>query len=119
MNLSENLSKYGKIWIPFCPYTKRNRSEKAHKISTTCAQQPYFIAPITSIDVSRVFLSRPVHTSNPRRQYHGWRQTGKFSKFVPPNALKMHSLALSVLRFLCKPFSKLLKLALRKALFRR
>ena len=35
-----------------------------------------------------------------------------FLKFVPPDALKMHSLALSVLRFLCKTFSKLLKFTL-------
>ena len=33
---------------------------------------------------------------------------GKFSKLVPPDALKMHSLGLPVLRFFCKTFSKLL-----------
>ena len=36
----------------------------------------------------------------------------KNSKFVPPDALKMHSLALSVLRFPCKLFCKLLKVTL-------
>ena len=46
----------------------------------------------------------------------GWCQAGKFSKFVPPDTLKIHSLALSVLRFLCKAFSKLLKLTLQKTL---
>ena len=40
----------------------------------------------------------------------------KCQKFVPPNALKMHYLALFVLRFLCKIFSKLLKFALRNTL---
>ena len=39
-----------------------------------------------------------------------------FSKFVPPVALKMHSLTLPVLRFLCKTFSKLLKFTLRDTL---
>ena len=34
--------------------------------------------------------------------------TRKFSKFVPPDAPKMHSLSLSLLRFFCKTFSKLL-----------
>ena len=72
---------------------------------------------ITS-DASRVFLDRLVHISDPRRCHHGWRRAEKFSKFVPPNTLKMHSLALSVLRFLCKTFPKSLKLSLRKTLFR-
>ena len=42
-----------------------------------------------------------------------WYWVKKFSKFVPPDTLKIHSLTLSVLRFLCKTFSKLRKLALR------
>ena len=33
----------------------------------------------------------------------------KSSKFVPPDVLKMHSPTVSVLKFLCKTFSKLLK----------
>ena len=70
-----------------------------------------------SSDVSIVFLGRLVHISKPRRRHHGWRKAEKFSKCVPPDTLKMHSLALSVLRFLCKTFSKLLKVTLRKALF--
>ena len=41
---------------------------------------------------------------------HSWCWVGIFSKFVPPNALKM---VLSVLKFLCKLFSKLLKFTLR------
>ena len=43
----------------------------------------------------------------PPFQHHGW---WKFLNFVPPDALKMHSLAVPVLRFLCKTFSKLRKL---------
>ena len=39
-----------------------------------------------------------------------------FKICVPPEVLKMHSLALSVLRFLCKSFSKLLKFTLRSTL---
>ena len=39
--------------------------------------------------------------------HHGWR---KFLHLVLPDALKMHSLAVPVLRFLCKTFSKLRKL---------
>ena len=42
----------------------------------------------------------------------------KFSKFVSPDTLKMHLLALSFLRVFCKIFSKLLNLTLRKTLFR-
>ena len=42
-----------------------------------------------------------------------WR---KVSKFVPPDTLNMLSLALSVLRFLCKTFSGLLKFSLQKTL---
>ena len=40
-------------------------------------------------------------------RHHGW---WKFLNLVPPDALKMHSLAVPVLRFLCKAFSKLRKL---------
>ena len=45
-------------------------------------------------------------TPPPFRQ-HDWR---RFLNLVPPDALKMHSLAMPVLRFLCKTFSKLSKL---------
>ena len=47
-----------------------------------------------------VVLPLPFH-------HRGWR---KFLNLVPPDALKMHSLAVPVLRFLCKTFSKLRKL---------
>ena len=67
------------------------------------------------IDVFRVFLGIPVHTSNPRRHHHGWPE--KFLKFVPPDILRKHFLALSVTRFFYKAFSKLLELSLRKTLF--
>ena len=40
-------------------------------------------------------------------RHHGWQ---KFLNLVPPDTLKMHSLAVAVLRFLCKTFSKLHKL---------
>ena len=68
-------------------------------------------------DISRVFLGRMVHTLNPWRCNHGWHLAEKCSKFVPPDTLKIHSLPLSVLRFLCKTFSILLKLSLWKTLF--
>ena len=71
-----------------------------------------------SSDVFRVYSSRPVHTSNSGRRQDGWRRAGKFSKFVPPEALNMHSLAISVLRCLRKTFSKLLKFTLRNILLR-
>ena len=43
----------------------------------------------------------------------------KFSKFAPPDALKIliHSLVLPVFCFLCKKFSKLLKSTLQNTLF--
>ena len=64
---------------------------------------------LDSSDVSRVFLSRPVTSwSYPSPfPHHGWQ---KFLNLVPPDALKMHSLTMPVLRFLCKTFSKLRKL---------
>ena len=62
------------------------------------------------------FLGRPVHMSKLRRRRHGLHRTENFSKFVPPDALKVHSRALSVLRFLCKIFSKLLQFTLQNTL---
>ena len=58
-----------------------------------------------------------VHTLNPWR-HHGWHRAVNFSKVVLPDALKMHSLALCVLRFLCKLFSKSYKFTLRESLLR-
>ena len=69
-----------------------------------------------SSDVSRV-LGRPIHTSNPRRGHHDWHQEGNFSKFVPPDAQKMHSLTLSVLRFFVKPFPNYLSLHYKTLFF--
>ena len=60
-------------------------------------------------DISRVFLGRPVTSwSSPSPFPPPW--LSKFLNLVPPDALKMHSLAVPVLRFLCKTFSKLRKL---------
>ena len=70
-------------------------------------------------DVFRVVLGRPGHTLNSLRCHHGQNQADKFSKFMPPDTLKMHFLALSVLSFPCKIFSKLPKLLLQKTLLRR
>ena len=53
---------------------------------------------------SRVCLSRGVHTSNPQGRHHSW---CRVETFVLSDALKMHSLALCVVRFLSKLFSKL------------
>ena len=53
-----------------------------------------------------------------QRCHHGWYQPEQLSKFVLPDTLKMHSLALSFLTLLCKTFSKLFKLAFQKILFR-
>lgn len=61
-------------------------------------------------DLSRLLVGRTIHTLKPRRYHHGWYQVEKFSKFVPPDTLNMHSLALSAVRFLSKTFSKLLEL---------
>ena len=55
----------------------------------------------TGVDcnVSTLFLGRLVHTLNPRRCHHGGCRAEKFSTFVPPDTLKMHSLVLSVPNF--------------------
>ena len=50
-------------------------------------------------DISRAFLGRPVHTSNPWSCPHGWCRLGKFSEYVPPDVQKTHSLVLPSLRF--------------------
>ena len=70
------------------------------------------IIPVS--DLSRAFLSRPVHTLKPQRHQHGWYQLYKFPKPVPPDTPKMHSLDLFVLRFLCKTFFKLLLVYITK-----
>ena len=64
-------------------------------------------------DVSRVFLVRPVHTLKQGRCHHGWCREEIFSKFMPPDALKIHYPALSVLRFPCKTLSKTIKFTLQ------
>ena len=68
-------------------------------------------------DVFIVFLGRQVHILNPLRCHNGWRQTDKFSKFAPPDTIKTQSLDMPVFHFLCKTFSKLLKLRLQKFFF--
>ena len=68
-------------------------------------------------DLSRVFWGK-MGTLNLQRRPHGQGRAQKFSKYVPADTLKMHSLALSVLTFLCKTFSTSIKLSLRKTLFR-
>ena len=71
--------------------------------------------PIPISDISRVFLSRLIHYSKPQWCQHVWFWE-KESEFVPPNILKLYFLALSVLRFICKRFSKLLKFTLQNIL---
>ena len=62
-----------------------------------------------SSDVSRFFWADRLHLGVPPPpfRHQGWR---KFLNLVSPDALKMQSLAVPVLRFLCKTFSKLRKL---------
>ena len=73
----------------------------------------YLIAILGCVNMQWLSLGRLVHTLNQKEHYNGCHWVVKFSKFVPPNALKMHSLALSVNRFFCKIFSKLLKFTLQ------
>ena len=70
-----------------------------------------------SVTCLEFFGGRPVHRAH--EAHHGRRRAGKFSKFVSPDALKMYSLALSVLRFLWKTFSKLVKYTLRNTSLRK
>ena len=65
-----------------------------------------------SVMYPEFFLGRPVHTLNPQRCHNGWPWSKKISKFVSKDIPKMHSQALSVLKFLSKTFFKLLKLTL-------
>ena len=62
-----------------------------------------------SVMCPEVFWKDRLHlgVAPPPFRHHGrW----KFLNLVPPDALKMHSLAVPVLRFFCKTFSKLRKL---------
>ena len=61
-------------------------------------------------------ISDPLHTLCTGIQGQTGTPVHKFLKFVLPDALEMPSLALSVLRFLCKTFSKLLKFTLQNTL---
>ena len=68
-----------------------------------------FDEKIITVTCPEFFWADRLHlgvNTSPFRQ-HGW---WKFLNLVPPDALKMHSLAVRVLRFLCKTFSKLHKL---------
>ena len=76
------------------------------------------VISMASVTHSEFFLDRPVHISNPRSCHHGWQRAVKVSKFVPPDALNMHYVALSVFRFLCKTFFKLLTFTLQNNLLR-
>ena len=60
-----------------------------------------------------ITFGKPVNPSNQHPNFEN------FSKFVPPDALKIliHSLVLPVFCFLCKKFSKLLKFTLQNTLF--
>ena len=57
-----------------------------------------------------------IDTSDASRIFLGWHPAEKIPKFMPPDTLEMQFLVMSVLRFLCKTFSKLLKLTLQKTL---
>ena len=71
---------------------------------------------LTSVTNLEFFGGRPVHTSNPQKT-EPWLALNRYIfKIVPQNALKMHSLALPVLRFLCKTFFKLLKFTLQNTI---
>ena len=90
----------------------------------TLNKNPYYVYYVCSYyyayyvsDLSRVFWGK-MGTLNLQRRQHGQGRAQKFSKYVPADTLKMHSLALSVLTFLCKTFSTSIKLSLRKTLFR-
>ena len=72
----------------------------------------------SSVIYAEFFLGKLVHTSNPQSCCHGCCWAEKFLKFMLPDTLKMHSLALPVVRFPWKTSSNLLKLTLRKTIFR-
>ena len=64
-------------------------------------------------NISRAFLDRLLHIWTQKRHHHGWCQGEKNSKFLPLDTIKMHSLALPVLRFFSKTFPILLKFTLQ------
>ena len=68
-----------------------------------------FLAILWAVTYPEFFWANRLHLGvlPPPFRHQGWR---KFLKLVSPDALKMHSLAVPVLRFLCKTFSKLRKL---------
>ena len=67
------------------------------------------VKEILSVTCPEFFWADQLHLGVPPPPFchYGWQ---KFLNLVPPDALKMHSLAVPVLRFLCETFSKLRKL---------
>ena len=76
-------------------FTKLGRVVKAVKSQS---QQKLGKKMTDFSDESRVFLGRPIHTSNRRMRHRGWHWAEKFSKFEPPDTLKTHSLAVCPLK---------------------
>ena len=78
---------------------KRQKRKQKNHVTQEAYSEPYN-------DVSRVFLGRLIHTLNPGKRHHDWHSGKSVSKLVLADALKLHSLALFALRFLCKTFPK-------------
>ena len=82
------------VTISFCKFCFENEVRYCHLIAVMYPE--FFWADWLHLGVTPPFF-----------HHRGWQ---KFLNLVPPDALKMHSLTMPVLRFLCKTFSKLGKL---------
>lgn len=101
-----NFAPRNVLWYRFCWHNYCIEFSKDSQTNFSYFLKKLFWFFICS-DISRVFLGRLIHILNPQRCHHGWCWVVKFSKFEPPDALKIHSVALYVLRFHLT-FSKLL-----------
>ena len=96
-------------YVPWSSPLKEFSGEGVMKICRKFTrEQPCQSATSINSAASRVFVGRPVHTPNPRWRYMVGADRRKFSIYL----LNL----LSILWFLCKTFSKLLKFTLRKIL---
>ena len=93
--------------------------ELHNNYSSSVISRTFLLPENGSNGVSRVFLENTGrYFKFTKAPPYGWCQARKFLKFFPPDALKMFILALPVLRFLWKTFSKLIKFILGNTLLR-
>ena len=73
---------------------------------TAAYSEPCQVSKIESWWIQSFFGVDRFYTLYSWRCSHGWRWAVNSSKFIPPDVLKIHSLTLFLLRFICKTLLK-------------